>query len=303
MKAKVVAVYGAYYGITVEGSPEVLLATLKGNNSRRGLRKKENPYTVGDYVEVKLLADNKAVIEQILPRKNCVKRSSTRRLQLLGANLDQVLFIGAWAAPRVNFGLFDRVLVEVMNENVNIAIVLNKEDLKQDDSISTKAAVYKDIGIQIFSETFSEQVSPEIKNYIHNKRSLLLGESGSGKSTFLNAVANRVIQEVGEVSKFQSGRHTTTNPVLHIVDQQTELIDIPGFKEFGLAHYEARDILKGYPEFEDVNCQYRNCLHVNEVGCGLDTEEARSHARYESYLSVLNSLNQNWKPRRGDYFR
>ena len=302
MTALVVSVFGAYYSVIPEGSKEIILATIKGKNRLQKLSKKENPFAVGDLVSIDLLNDGNAVISDLLKRKNVIK-SSTTRTQVLGANIDQVIFVGAWKKkPKINLGLFDRVIVEANCCDIPVSLIMNKKDLKVNQDLDTKLNVYRGIGIKVYSEVLLSSVSSSLKQSLVNKRVLLLGESGSGKSTFLNAVAAKALQATGEVSRFDTGKHTTTNPVLHQLEMGAQVIDIPGFREFGLAHRDSKDVINGFPEFFPLNCKFKDCLHVGEPGCEIANKVEKYKIRYESYKMILSSLNQLWKPRRGDSF-
>lgn len=302
MTALVVSVFGAYYSVIPEGSKEVILATIKGKNRLQKLSKKENPFAVGDLVDIDLLSDGSAVISDLLKRKNVIKRSSTTRTQVLGANIDQVIFVGAWKKPKLNLGLFDRVIVEANCCDIPVSLIMNKKDLEISEELDNKLNVYRRIGIKVYSEALFSSISSSLKNSLFNKRVLLLGESGSGKSTFLNAVADKELQATGEVSRFDTGKHTTTNPALHLLKMGTQIIDIPGFREFGLAHRHSKDVINGFPEFLPLNCKFKDCLHVGEPGCEISAKVEKFKLRYESYKMILASLNQLWKPRRGDSF-
>ena len=303
MTAIVVSVFGAYYGVIPEDSKEVILATIKGKNRLNKLSKKENPFAVGDQVNIDHLSDQAAVISGLITRKNYIKRSSTTRSQVLGANIDQIIFVGAWAKPRINLGLFDRVIVEANCRSVPVSLIMNKEDLKIDSTLQDRLDCYREIGIEVYSESLLSAVSTSLMNSLHKKRVLLLGESGSGKSTFLNSVAGQELQAIGDLSRFDTGKHTTTNPTLHFLKNNSQIIDIPGFREFGLSHMKENDIIFGYPEFLPLHCQFRDCLHIGEPGCSI-TQKIQGHEkRYESYKMILSSLQQIWKPRRGDSFK
>ena len=248
-----------------------------------------------------------AYIRVLLPRKNLIRRAAYQRVQVLGANIDRVVVITSYHKPGFSSGFIDRVLVEVeKNPGIDAAIVVNKSDLyseKTDQENRNKLQLYRDLGYQVFEESFISGVSKPLETCMGTGVTLFIGHSGVGKSTLLNSLAGKEIQQIGEILK--KGRHTTTNPFLYTKDNSTHFIDNPGVREFGLQHLLPENISSGFREFQPISCRFENCLHVEDPDCGvIKAVEQRKIAdfRYQSYLSILESLSEKYKTRKGNYW-
>jgi ribosome biogenesis GTPase len=213
-------------------------------------------------------------------------------------------------SPDFNPGFVERCLVEVIIAGAEFALVVNKYDLvtESDPESEQFLSYYEKCGFSVFRESILRGISEELAKRVAAGTWLLLGQSGTGKSTLMNRLLGADRQAVGEISQIEKGRHTTTNPVLHLSPRQAQLalIDVPGLREFGLKHRDVQEIRNGYPDFLQYACRFENCLHLNEPGCAVKNAVAKSELpefRYRYYSAIIDALNEDYKPRKGDYWR
>ena len=275
----------------------------------------ENIITVGDQVEVELSnykerQEVEAYILSLEKRKNTLCRTNYGKIQIIGSNIDRICIISSWEQPIFRHGFIDRVLLETSRSSIPTCIILNKYDLFEKNNPEHKKIVqkinhYRSIKIQVFEESFKNKVSHLIKTMMHNNRILLVGQSGVGKSTFINQVVGEYKQATASIGSTNKGRHTTTNSKLYSIEN-IELIDAPGIREFGLQHLTKLQVANSFPEFFLVNCKFENCMHIQEPNCGVLEMIANKNKklplwRYHSYLRILQSLQEKHKYRRGDH--
>jgi len=323
MDAVVSGVYGAFYQIIpLENLKKTnllkpyLLAKLSGkmriskNNKLEALVP-----AIGDRVFYEI-TDKKndeidAHIQSIYERKNVFKRSSHTRVQYLGANIDSIIIILSLDNPPFNEGFLNRILTEAFLSKIKVLVILNKIDLlnqkksKADEynDIMDSLKYYQKIGYKVFKESLNNQVSPELSKCLKKGRYLTFGESGVGKSTFINTFLGEELKSTAEVGFGERGKHTTTNPTLHIYKSNIQIIDVPGIKEFGLSHRSKYEISQAFIEFQKYKCQFRDCLHIEEENCGVKAavkKEKISNNRYRFYGNIISSLRETYKLRRGN---
>jgi ribosome biogenesis GTPase len=325
-KAIVSGVFGAYYRLHpiinaeninfILAKPAGNLKKNKPDFANRSFRKNihtRNLLNIGDIVEYQMVKNSDAVITRIENRKNVLVRSSKDRSQILGTNISQVCVIMSIFNPRLNFGFLDRVLVEACSAAIPVTIIVNKKDLKkkfkkenekeyfQDQS---KIDYYSKLGYNIHSETFKQEVSKELKTILEDKTNIFIGQSGVGKSSFLNLIAGKEVQATRELDKNAKGKHTTTNSILYQCNHlNANVIDTPGVREFSLLHLNENEISEGFREFENLECKFADCKHIHEPGCQIKEKVKTDDIplyRYESYVSILESLDEKYKLRRGN---
>lgn len=323
MLATVVGVYGAYYRVRTgevrndDHENNVLLAKPRGKLRLKSPKKsyfeppERHVLAIGDTVEIAIGKENpqEASITALCPRKNCFQRATVYQKHTLGANLTGVIIISSLDKPLFNEGLLARLLTECSLSEIEPVLILNKMDYfdkKNPGHQNTEKifSYFEDNGYHVFRESFQKQISAGLKKKIARGRFLAFGESGVGKSTFINAILGQKKQAVDESDIMLKGRHITTNPVLYICSPKLELIDAPGIREFGLMHRSKSDIAKGFKEFIPYQCRYENCLHLTEPGCSIkDAVESGElpEFRYQEYCNIMDSMNEKRKPRRGDF--
>ncbi|GAB4427895.1 MAG: hypothetical protein OHK0011_09940 [Turneriella sp.] len=325
-RALVAGVFGAFYHVlpfTEQDDRRVYgerrLAKARGK-LRIDYREKNTGYNklretllaIGDVVVVGVDAKNPdtMVIVDVEKRRNAIHRASFGRQQCLAANVDGVVIMASVRSPDFNLGFVERCLAEVTIARTAVTLVVNKYDLVADGDEETEKVLryYEQCGFSVFRESVLGGISQALAKRLESGTWLLLGQSGTGKSTLMNRLLGDERQIVGEVSQIDKGRHTTTNPTLHFSERHAQLvlIDVPGLREFGLHHRDAQEIRMGYPDFLEYHCRFENCLHLNEPGCGVKDAIASGEIpefRYRCYVSMLDTVQENFKPRKGDYWR
>ena len=266
-----------------------------------------NPIAVGDEVEIEMEneVENSGTITRILPRKNYVNRQSPRQKyqhHILAANLDQSILFATLKEPKTSQGFIDRFLVACEMYHVPAAIVFNKADLyrkKEEQKYNDWKQMYEAIGYKVFLISVENSDGlDEVKDLLRNKTSLLSGHSGVGKSSFINKVLPELAIKTQDVSGWSGkGLHTTTFAEMYDLPIGGKIIDTPGMREFGLVDLAKQELSHYFPEMRDrINdCQFNNCLHINEPGCAIKKaleEEQINIDRYISYCNILDSIEE-----------
>jgi ribosome biogenesis GTPase len=294
MKGSVIKSTGSRYCVELMDG-NVVEARMKGRFRLQGIRT-TNPIAVGDWVEVE-----GEQITSIKERRNYIIRKASnlsKESHILAANLDQVFLFVTLAQPETPNEFVDRFLVTAKAYDVPVVLVVNKVDLlpEDDEYLKGYCYLYRSLGYEVL--TCSVQTGEGIealKTRIDGKVSLLAGNSGVGKSSFLNAVDASLGVKTGSISKVhQTGMHTTTYAEMFAV-AGGKLIDIPGIKGFGLIDMEPAEIGHYFPEiFQQAKlCKFADCLHLNEPDCAVRRaveEHLISESRYQSYLSILEDI-------------
>ncbi len=302
-KGTVIRSTGTWSSVLFEDE-SVMECRLRGNYRIKGLRT-TSPVAVGDRVEVLVdTTEGTGVIEYIEERENYIIRKSvnlSKEAHVIAANLDQALLIATVHQPRTSYGFIDRFLCTARAYNIPAAVVINKIDLNQDEEPSQLeeeySSCYEKIGYPVFkTSAINNDGIDQLKDWMHNKVTLVSGHSGVGKSTLLNAIQPELEIRTSEISEVHNkGTHTTTYAEMHRLDFGGFIIDTPGIKEFGLIDMEAGELSHYFPEIFNAseNCKFNNCLHVNEPSCAVMNqvkENAIPETRYRSYLSILESI-------------
>lgn len=258
-----------------------------------------NPISVGDIVDVDT-DKAPAVIESLEQRKNYIIRKSvnlSKESHVIASNIDVVLIIASVAKPRTSTGFINRILVTAEAYGIPAAIVFNKLDVmneKETAATQEYAEEFSFLGYPTFiTSAIEKQGLDALKTFLHDKTVLVIGHSGVGKSSLLNALDNSLQVKTGDISKkHQKGMHTTTFAEMFDSEFGAKIIDTPGVKEFGLVDIEPRDLSGYFPEMRVLgkNCKFYNCLHKEEPDCAVrDALETGGIAsfRYVDYLNML----------------
>jgi ribosome biogenesis GTPase len=257
----VVAAFGRQYEIELDGGGLALCYP----------RGKKSHVACGDRVRVELSSPDHGVIAEVAPRRTLLYRSDAFRQKLIVANATQAAIVVA-AEPSFSDELVTRCIVAAEQQHMRVLIVLNKTDLADRiEAARQQLASFRALGYPVV-ELCARRDAAVLRHYLAGQRSVLVGQSGMGKSTLINALLPEAQAAVREISEaLDSGKHTTTHARLYRLDEDTSLIDSPGMQEFGLAHLSRAEIEQGFREFHPYldKCRFRDCRHEHEPDCAL----------------------------------
>lgn len=263
----------------------------------RGKFKKEKiSPLVGDEVEFTItnLEKQEGVIEQILPRKNELKRPKM-------ANLTQLILVVSMKMPSPDLLLLDKQLVFAEFMGLKATIVLNKVDLEEKEKIDKIAKLYENIGYKVIQTNAKQGIKvKEIKALLEGETTAFAGNSGVGKSTLINSIFEQALTKEGDISdKNQRGKNTTTSTTLYKYKEDSYIADTPGFSTFEINEIPKEDLCHYFVEFVPYldKCEFQGCSHIKEENCGV--KEALksgkiSSRRYENYVKIYNELKEKF---------
>ncbi|MEW6312455.1 MAG: ribosome small subunit-dependent GTPase A [Pseudomonadota bacterium] len=256
-------------------------------------RGKKSEVACGDRVEIAVTGSGQGVIEKVLPRSTLFYRSDPYRKKLIAANITQIVAVVA-AVPSFYEDLLNRCLLAAEQQGIRALLVLNKCDLPQSAEVLDKLQLYRGLGYPLVQLAAKRDVAP-LRAVLENQTSALVGQSGVGKSTIINALLPDAQVATAEISQaLDSGKHTTTHARLYHLDANSHIIDSPGMQEFGLHHLDAGEIERGFVELHPYlcHCKFRNCLHLGEPGCAVLAALAAgaiAPQRYDSYRRLVTA--------------
>ncbi|MFL5787400.1 MAG: ribosome small subunit-dependent GTPase A [Flavisolibacter sp.] len=269
-----------------------------------------NPIAVGDVVEFEMENENEGsvIINKIHDRFNYINRQSPKvrsHQHIVASNIDQSILIATLKEPRTSQGFIDRFLVVCEMYHIPAIVLFNKLDLygkKEFEKLEKMKDVYEKIGYKVLGLSLRKNEGlDELKNLLTDKTSLISGHSGVGKSTFINVVLPDLALKTQDVSGWSGkGIHTTTFAEMYDLPNGGCIIDTPGMKEFGIVDVQKQELSGYFPEMRERlnNCQFNNCLHVNEPGCAIKEAVINGEIdedRYVSYYNILESIKETWK--------
>ena len=255
-----VASYGKRYGVELKDGTQISCVT----------RGKKNDLACGDQVEIKLTDKHEGVVEALHERSSLLFRSNAFKTKTLAANVTQVVIVLA-TMPSFYEALLNRCLIAAEAAGIKVLIVLNKCDLKDPTSTLAQLKTYQDLGYSVQALSAKQNIAP-LKAWLKHQVSVLVGQSGMGKSTIVNALLPESMVRTQEISDvLDSGKHTTTAAHLYHLDSESDLIDSPGLQEFGLNHLSLEQLEYAFIEFRPYlgKCRFNNCKHIHEPDCAV----------------------------------
>jgi ribosome biogenesis GTPase len=305
MKALVYKSTGSWYQVKLE-TGEMKNARIKGVFKIDGITS-TNPIAVGDEVvtETENELEGSVMITEIANRRNYITRQSPshkRQHHIVASNLDQSLLFATLKNPRTSQGFIDRYLVTCEAYHIPATVVFNKIDLYQKKEMAMLGHVEEILttagySVKRMSVATGEGID-DVKAFLTGRTTLLSGHSGVGKSSFINMVIPQRQLKTQEVSGWSGkGLHTTTFAEMFDLPDGGRIIDTPGMREFGIVDISKQELSHYYPEMRALisDCQFNNCLHVNEPGCMVKEavmDGRISEDRYVSYVGILDTIEE-----------
>ena len=300
MMATVYKSTGSWY-IVRDEEGKIFNARIKGKFKIDNITS-TNPIAVGDIVlaDMENELENTLTITDIALRKNYITRSSPHNRNqhhIIASNLDQSLLFATLKDPKTSLGFIDRFLITSEAYHIPSIIVFNKSDLygqKEQDKFQNVKEMYEAIGYKVQSMSIAKNDGvEEVKKLLKDKTTLLSGHSGVGKSSFINIVFPELKLRTQDVSGWSGkGLHTTTFAEMFNLSFGGRVIDTPGIRELGLVDISKQELSHYFPEMRALinQCQFNNCMHINEPGCAVKEAVNLGTVHPERYISYLNIL-------------
>lgn len=251
-----------------------------------------NMLAVGDLVKITITDEknNKAVIDELLPRKVYIKRPKL-------ANITQLILVMSSKNPKPDLLMLDKQLAFAEFLNIKAIIVLNKVDLDEENKFEKIKNIYEQINYPvIITEVKNGRGINELKSKLANNVNAFSGNSGVGKSSLINQIFSIELTEEGEISKKNKrGKNTTTNSMLYKIDDNTYIADTPGFSTFSIEEIESKELEKYFIELNENKkfCEFVGCSHIKEQNCNIKKllENGKiSKSRYKNYCKIYEDL-------------
>ena len=269
---------------------------------KSGIRTTNSPIIAGDWVEVTPTTEHAGIIELVHPRTSQFSRaaSGSRSIeQNLSVNIDQLIVVVSAKQPSPRVGFIDRAIMMAIKGNIKPIICVNKTDLTTRDAIDLLIAPYEALEYPVYrTSALHGEGMRELNDTICERISIVVGQSGVGKSTILNFIEPGLGLRTGEIMKRHNrGRHTTTAVQWFKLKCGGYIVDTPGIKELRLWGIKSTELGRYFPEFEDFiqQCQFVDCSHLHEPSCAVRQAKFAgdiAESRYEGYRRIFESLQE-----------
>mgnify|MGYP001279908827 CR=1 FL=1 len=281
-----------------------IVADDEGEPRLASLRKAERHVAMlvpGDLVEARVIAEDRVVVDRVLPRSFAlVRRTGGGRTKTMAANVDTVAIVAALVDPPLHLTMIDGLIAFALQHDVAPLLLLTKADLAGEELAERVAALYRGLGVPtILLHPKTGRGLDELREHLASRHALLVGNSGVGKSSIFRALGG--IAVVGEISKHGRGRQTTTSARLVRLGDGF-LIDSPGIGEFTLDPMEPSELGWLFAELREParSCRFANCRHLTEPGCAVRAALADgtiAASRYASYKEMVTSDSTQRSPK------
>lgn len=306
-KGLVIKSTGSRYRI-LYGFREIVECTIKGKFRVKDLRT-TNPVAVGDQVLFEFAKERTSgVITEVLDRKNYILRKASnlsKEVQVIAANIDQVFLMFTIILPETQAEFIDRFLITAEAYNIPASLIINKTDLYKEPELEKMkylVSLYGNIGYACFQVSVNTRSGIEdLKDKMQDKITLLSGNSGVGKTSFINILDPSLNLKTEEISEYhRQGKHITTFPEMHHLPFGGYVIDSPGMRGFGVVDMNRNEIYHFFPEIFRISkgCRFYNCLHLDEPGCAVRAaveNDLINPSRYRSYIRILEDENRKYR--------
>ena len=293
---------GSWYTVLLT-TGERMECRIKGQFRIKGLNlKNTNPIAVGDSVGVELdPVENIGIISVLNDRKNYIIRRSThlsKQTHIIAANVDHAYVMATLIEPRTSTGFIDRFLVTAEAYGISASVIFNKSDLlnsEYQDYVNALMNLYTELGYSCISlSALQQDQTAALHTIMQGKINLIIGHSGVGKSTLINALIPSLSIKTSAISKaHRKGTHTTTFAEMHEMKGGGFIIDTPGIKELGIVDIKKNELSHFFPEMRSRlgQCKFNGCRHNQEPDCAVKEAVKNSKialTRYDCYLQILN---------------
>lgn len=306
-------------GILVDCNDKIYTCTLKGVLKKEKIRTK-NLIAIGDFVQFEPLSEDTGAIAGVAERRSVLSRADNllrRKEQLIAVNIDQVIITTSVVLPALKPPLIDRYIIAARKGMMTPLIVINKIDLFDDpppglsrdklrdekELFELLVVTYRSLGIQVLPISLrTGEGLEELKNALKGKSSVFSGQSGTGKTSLINALTGSSMR-IGEmIEKTRKGSHTTSSARLLPLDDGAFCIDTPGIRSFGLWDIKEEELQEYFSEIAALapKCRFQGCTHLNEPDCAVQRAVKKgliSPLRFDSYCALMNTLKEEHRTR------